>query len=173
MKCWIRFFCTILFAPATAMAATPVLALHFHLPQTAAEETLDHIIRYAENGEVEADLMGESKRSTQKYQNMFTENLLKSLAVIQVCQTQEKCGIPALEGQIYGMDENPVSCQQDMDDLPYVYKTLYQDDSAAILIMHWQSQLASADGPLYKLVKTENSWHLDGIRCDEDLSFHW
>ena len=144
----------------------------FHLAESAPEKTLDRIIRRSEEGAFVDDLLKVPGASGGNHQDMFTAPLLKAFADVEARVVQENCRGEYVEGPLCGLDGNPVSCGQDSDVRPYVYRTLKQDGRVALVVSHWQGVSPDILLPSYRLVKMGNEWKVDGVQCGDGLKFN-
>ena len=167
--------CALLAAMITN-AAEAGLPPSFHIAQSVPEKTLNNIIRRSENGDAMIDYIlkipGYAARQDHAYAHLFTKNLLIAWANAQAQFVQQDCGGKYLEGEICGIDENPVSCAQDFSDKEYLYQTQEESGQKAIISYRWADQATSNAGPKYRLVKSGNDWKLDGVNCGNGLKFN-
>ena len=150
---------------AALLIAAPAAAAP-HAPQTDAEKTLDRILRTAEGDEMILDNLvhrfpvAAAKRID--YAKWLTPKLVASLQAEQKRLLDEDCGGKYVDGDICGMDYNPLTCAQDTI-RPVGTKTMRMSADSALVVR--------ADAS-YRMVRTASGWQLDGIKC-KDASFNF
>ncbi|MBV8976462.1 MAG: hypothetical protein JO261_10465 [Alphaproteobacteria bacterium] len=146
--------------------AAPAVAASAHAPQTDAEKTLDKILRTAEGDELILDnvLHRFPVPATKRvdYSKWLTPALIASLQAEQKRLLDQDCGGKYVEGDICGMDYNPLTCAQDTMAV-HAYATLSESGDAVTI-----TRAAVA----YRMTHTGPGWRLDGIKCKE-LQFNF
>ena len=169
--------------PVIALVAASVIAViaparaadarlpGFHAPQTEAERALDAILKSAGKDAAELDnlLEGRGKpgfRPTVDYRRVLTDALLRAIRDAEAALVKRDCDGAYRDGDICGLDYDPLVCAQDTA-ARYLYRTDAQQADTARISYAWpdQSKLAAT----YQLVRTGGRWKLDGIRCGADV----
>lgn len=153
-----------LLLPVVAWAAASALV---HPPQTAQEKVLAAILRRAGNDENIFEFLlnrpwyDASKNSG--YDILFSQSLLHKLSQEEATLVKENCGGIYKEGEICGMDYDPITCSQDPPER-YAYKTLSQAPNKAVILV---TSVVSSYTPIgdYTLIKHGQYWELDAVNC--------
>jgi len=161
------------FAAAAVLAfagtATPIQAASpaAHAPQTAAVKALDKVLDVADrDDEVLDDLLHRYPVPPAKridYAKWLTADLLASLRAEEKKLVDKDCGGKYREGDICGMDFNPLTCAQDTVQ-PMKFRTLSQNADVAVI---------ARDDASYRMVRTASGWKLDGVKCGGDAKFNF
>lgn len=158
-------------AAPSAMAA---LVEHgtFHPADTVAEKALDAILAHSrEDDRVNQFLMGLPWYvPTQKdnYQDMFSRALQQDIAAQEAAVVQRDCGGTYRDGELCGLNFDPVSCSQDPAEA-YAYRTLSLISGTAIIRAQ---ALTTTALNTYYLIKDHDHWMIDGIDCGDGVRFH-
>jgi hypothetical protein len=163
-------------AAANAHAADAVPADSFHAAKTPPEKALDDIVRRSETDEdisvYVLKIPGYDPKKAEEYSHLFTDDFLKSAAAVQARLVQKDCGGNYSEGDICGVDGNPVTCAQDVSKPDYLYQTQTEDDRTAAIVRRWSDPSPPGTESFYRLVKSGGVWKIDGIKCGDDLKFN-
>jgi hypothetical protein len=160
----------VLAAIGSAAAAESSLA-GFHAPQTEAERALDTILMATGRDDTALDnlLGGRGKagfRPTIDYRRFVTDALLRAIRDAEAALVKRDCGGAYREGEICGLDYDPLTCAQDSNPR-YLYRTETQHAGTARIAYAWPGQPAVA--ATYRLVLRDGRWKLDGIKCNADV----
>lgn len=146
----------------------------YHSPQTSAEKSLDKILRLNSDKEYDLykivfDYPNRNKKYEEEVRSLFTESFLQKSASWERELVKESCGniVPA-DGEPCDVirSVNPIICAQDALST-YLYKTIYQDASTAIIRYGWPEGSARyADGPVYTFYLREGVWKLGKASCE-------
>jgi len=149
--------------PSFAHPATEDL----HPPMTAAERTLDAILKIsdADSGMFLFVVNRPDRKVADdaKFSGFFTRQLLDAIAGTERQEVERDCGGKYLEGEICGLDFDPITCAQDEPENGYVYRTEKSTARRQIITMAWagRDEVVAA----YRMLKQGGSWKLDGVAC--------
>ncbi len=148
-------------------------ASSFHAPATDAEKMIAEILKLDDSSTPSLFhyLTGYPKPfANDRYATMFTQDFRNSVLSTNHEALKQNCGGKYIEGEICGLDINPVSCTQDKSD-DYFFRTEQQTTHQAIISYAWpENQDASAT---YRLLKDAKGWKLDAVSCPRYLKFNW
>jgi hypothetical protein len=158
---------------AIGLFAGPALAAP-HPPASEPERALNATLRVADKDEKEFDNLSLAPRKptfrpTVDYRRMLSAPLLAAFVSQQRRVLKADCGGKYLEGELCGMDYDPITCAQDSPD-HYLFETLRADPTSAVVKMSWphENQITT-----YRLVRRQGRWLIDGIHCaDADAGFN-
>lgn len=157
---------------------TPTYTI-FNAPKTEAEKALDGILKRAT---VDANFFEFVLKRPwfdpakgNDYSTMLTQTLLDTLAAREAKYVKEDCGGKYLDGEICGLDYDPITCGQDPP-LAYRFRTRMQKEGVAVIST--VNALSSNDfanyrliadeyPPTYRMLKVNGQWQLDGIDCGD------
>jgi len=167
--------CSALSALAAQDSATPPAQPGpFHAPSTPAELALDQVAKLTKADENLVDYVlkkpGYNKAKAAEYSDLFTANLLKAWADAEVERVKQDCGGKYTEGDICGIDYDPIVCAQDFPD-HYLYRTDRQTPTEAVISSIWADS-DEKQTVTYRLVFRDQRWQLDGVRCPEADGFN-
>lgn len=158
-----RYIGCTLFCVAFAALSTGVLADPAEHPaSTSAELALDRVLKTADaDHEILDNLFHRypdapvpaGKRVN--YAHLLTPAFLSSLKHQERALVQHDCGGTYRDGEICGMDYNPITCAQDVLS-SFTYNTLHESGSSATI---------AAQGQTYHMVRVNGAWKLDGVEC--------
>jgi hypothetical protein len=165
-----------------AMAATAAIVAEtsshesFHAAQSAPEKTLDEIIRRSNNDQNMLDYAlkrpwYDAKKNT-GYSRLFTKGFLAALAGVESALVKQDCKGHYVEGEICGIDYNPITCGQDSNGNQHLYQTDGESNEAVTISYLWAANDSRADSPLFRLVKDREAWKLDGVACRNGAKFN-
>jgi hypothetical protein len=164
--------------PLASASADPASApaRAFHAARSAPEKTLDNILRRAirDPNIVEFVLATphcDAKKDT-GYAPLFSKPLLKALADAQAALVKHDCGGRYIEGEICGIDHDPILCGQDYPDKGYLFQTSSENRQQAIVSTQWIGGDAQEAHPLYRMARDGGSWKLDGVDCRIGAKFN-
>jgi hypothetical protein len=136
-------------------------------PRTPAEMALDKVLKTADRDEMILDNIlhrfpvAAAKRID--YRPWLTAKLIASLQAEEKKLVAQDCGGKYREGDICGIDYNPLTCAQD-NVQPLSYKTVRQDADAAVI---------AVTGATYRMAHTSAGWQLDGVKCAGEVKFNF
>jgi hypothetical protein len=128
-------------------------------PHTPAEMALDKVLKTADRDEEVLDNLlhrypvAAAKRID--YRQWLTPKLIASLQAEEKKLVAQDCGGKYREGDICGIDYNPLTCAQDTV-RPLSYKTVQQSADTAVI---------AVTGATYRMAHTSAGWQLDGVKC--------
>jgi len=148
----------------------------FHYPSTSAEQFLDLIITLASStrGHLADYVMNVPWRDIRydpHYARLVTPGLREAISREEARQVKENCdGKYADDGDICGLDYDPITCAQDLSEEGYLFRTEKSGRDKAVLSLRWPGipQIVGT----YRLIRTGGVWKLDGIRCDPTAAFN-
>lgn len=140
----------------------------FHAPTTPAEKKLDEILRRSDADDNLLDFVlkrpwYDPKKDT-GYAAWFTAALLNALAKLEADTLKEDCGGKYVEGELCGVDYNPLTCAQDYPNR-YLYRAEQEAGNVSLISKAWPEE-AKRDAT-YRMVYASGRWTLDGLRCAE------
>jgi hypothetical protein len=162
------------FIVAVFMVSWPVYAEPFRMPENEAEKALDKILRIENVGNirlgtaytVDDTLAGNTRIN---YADIMTPELFGAILEEEQKLVEQNCGGKYREGDICGLDYDPVTCTQDFAD-HYLYNTLRMSEDTAQIEYTWPStDKAVAE---YRLIKMDGRWKIDGIQCAGSHGFN-
>jgi hypothetical protein len=136
-------------------------------PRTPAETALDKVLKTADRDEEVLDNLlhrypvAAAKRID--YGKWLTPTLIASLQAEEKKLVAQDCGGKYREGDICGMDYNPLTCAQDTV-RPLSYKTVQQNADTAVI---------AVTGATYRMAHTSAGWQLDGVKCAGEVKFNF
>lgn len=148
----------------------------FHPPETEAERAIAKILELnsSETYSTSLDyyLIGyRHSPNDAYYATLITKSLRDAVIKAEQAELDENCGGKFIDGELCGMDINPVNCSNDMLDA-YFYRTERQTDDEAIVSYKWPGELNDS-AATYRLRKIAGHWMLDAISCTGYISFNW
>ena len=144
------------------------------MPENEAEKALDKILKienvgnirlgtsYLEDGAL-ADNTGLN------YAEIMTQEIFNTILKEEQNLVDENCGGKYREGEICGLDYDPVTCTQDVVE-QYLYNTLRMSEEEAHIEYKWPS--TSTAVAKYRLIKADGRWKIDGIQCASSHGFN-
>lgn len=160
---------TFLLAPTISQAAEST----FHAPQTKAERTLDRILEKNIKENLANTLFngktGEpyNPHMAEKYSDIFSVNLQHAWE--------------AAEKSAYPIDMDVISCGdfQEAHTSQFIYRTINSSPGAVTIQATFPDnyfrqfpQSKRPDPFIYKLVKNESRWKIDGIDCGDTYRYN-
>lgn len=150
-----------------------------HSPTSPAEKALEKIHK-------------EQEHHRNGVPKSITKHLQQSLLEAEKKERQENCGGTYKDGEICGLEIDPISCGiYGNDSWPeqkwtYNYKTVTTNDKKTIIAFVATLSYTSTNGTLiekripekgtkpylYRLIKKRGAWLLDGIYCDSNYHFN-
>ncbi len=176
MKKRVRFFIGALsLSLLSAAVGTAALAKDgtFHTATTPAEKALAHVLDLSsKDGNLFSFVLNHPDRDHTKdltYQGFFTNELLATLAERERKLVEESCGGVYLDGEICGMDYDPIACAQDYSDSGNLYRSEMSQSDLAIISYTVPGDLADQATPIaqYRLVRRGEAWLIDSVRCSD------
>lgn len=139
----------------------------FHRAATPAETALDRVLRLSEKDPNLVEFLLATPQYKAKadkgYAQYFTARLRADLAAMERASVAENCQGKYIDGELCGLDYNPLTCAQDLSDKAYLYRTSSSDDVRAVIDYKWPGTadpLASFD-----MIREAGAWKLDAVRC--------
>jgi hypothetical protein len=144
-------------------------SLPFHKAQTAQEKTLESLFHQAEekSGFIFSVLRREPLTDEEKDRanNLFTDKLVEAWRDKEKNEVKRTCSGHSVEGEICGLDYDPLLCAQDDNDGLFLFQTEREDSDQVIISMRWNDNAPSSSLGSYRLIKEDNKWKLDGVAC--------
>ncbi|MBN2752375.1 MAG: hypothetical protein JXQ84_06670 [Rhodospirillaceae bacterium] len=147
----------------------------FHYPSTSAEQFLDLIITLADSTRgTFADYATSDPRRDVRYDphyaRFITPGLREAISREETQLVKKNCGGKYVDGEICGMDSDPITCTQDIAEEGYLFRTERTKRDMVIVAYRWPESTKIAG--VHRLVRAGGVWKLDGIRCDPTMSFN-
>ncbi len=170
-----RLLPLLLFVPVLLLAAVSGLAKEparpadaaFHAAATAPEKALDRVLRLSEK---DADLLEfllrtprYKPKANKGYAGYFTNRLLADMAARERAAVRENCQGRYVDGELCGLDHNPLTCAQDEAEGAYLYKTESTSDGRAVIVYKWPGEKKAM--ATFDMVLEGEKWKVDGVRC--------
>jgi hypothetical protein len=148
----------------------------FHAARSAPEKALDEILRRSDHDDNLFEFVLKrpwfDPKKDKGYALLFTKQLLAAWAAAQAEQVRRDCQGKYVDGEVCGIDYNPIACGNATSEKGYVFRTKQANDREATISSRWAGQASRADGPLYRLVKEGGNWRLDGVDCGNSAKFN-
>ncbi|MGE5504715.1 MAG: hypothetical protein ACM31L_09860 [Actinomycetota bacterium] len=156
-------------APVSAQSSQSSQAA-FHPAKHPAEKWLARLLKRAEyDGSMVFYVVGAPFRDQRKdvnYHGLFSQSLEADWAAAEASEVDKNCGGRYIDGEICGLDFDPLVCGQDVSEKGYLFHTDNIDENSATITMRWpwiEKPLAT-----YRLRKLGKKWVLDGVACLPD-----
>ncbi len=94
---------------------------------------------------------------------LFSKNLRNSWIEEEKKLVKEECGGKYIDGDLCGIDHNPLTCAQDYNEEGYLYKTLAEDDEVAIISYMWPHRPKVS--ATFRMIRQKGQWIVDGVSC--------
>ncbi|MBF0356483.1 MAG: DUF3828 domain-containing protein [Alphaproteobacteria bacterium] len=154
--------------------SSSVASANFHPATTPAENTLHSIILMAEqeDGLFEFAIKApwRDRKLDRRFSRFFSSSLQDSWAETEKKEVQKNCEGVYRNGEICGLDINPVTCSQDINNGQYEYKTEKAMSDFALISYKWPQfpEILAT----YKMIREGNRWRLDGVSCNPQPTFN-
>jgi hypothetical protein len=139
----------------------------FYLANSEAEKTLAKILFITDNDREFTTFAFKKpwlkKATTSKLKHFFSLSLQKAWVDAQVNALKENCDGKYIDGELCGLGFNPLTCAQDYNEKGYLYKTLAEDDAAAIISYMWPHIPETA--ATFRMIRQKGQWIVDGVSC--------
>lgn len=139
----------------------------FHRAATPAETALDRVLRLSEKDPNLVEFLLATPlykaKADKGYARYFTARLRADLAAMERASVTENCQGKYLEGELCGLDYNPLTCAQDLSDKAYLYRTSSSDDARAVIDYKWPGEKQPA--ARFVLVREDGQWKVDAVTC--------
>lgn len=139
----------------------------FHRAATEPEKTLDRVLRLSEKDPNLVEFLLATPqykaKSGKDYGRYVTPRLRTDLAALERATVAENCQGKYLDGELCGLDHNPLTCAQDMADGAYLYQTESAGDGRADIAYKWPGQKAVV--ARFALVQEGGVWKIDAVTC--------
>lgn len=109
------------------------------------------------------------KNRDTEYPVLFSKNLMESIADAERRLVKQTCG-GVYDGEICGLDFNPITCAQDYSEDGYVYKTEETGREAVVISLKWP-RLPKVVAT-YRMIRSSNRWIMDGVTCGPNTKFN-
>jgi hypothetical protein len=148
----------------------------FHEASTEAEKKLDEVLRVSNKGELPSYVLKFPNRDVSndaEYSILFTQEFLNAAAEAEKKAVESDCGGEYKKDLVCGLNFNPILCSQESSD-KYSYRSLSSEANVAIIEYNWPEE----DTPraAYKLIKSNDKWLIDGVKCmspTSDIDFNF
>ncbi|CCG42825.1 hypothetical protein [Magnetospirillum molischianum] len=145
----------------------------FHQAASDAELALDHIIRLSDHDDslflFITKRPDRDKDRDKKYTALFSKELMKRVADVERRFLNKTCN-GVYDGEICGLDYNPITCVQDYSDVGYVYRTENTGHGAAVVSLKWPRLPGVV--ATYRMIRSGNLWIMDGVSCGPNTKFN-
>lgn len=151
------------------LSAKPNEGALFHAAETESEKWLDNVLRQPERVErTQSNAAGRQKSDA-----FFSKELQGSWRKREEGAVAKNCGGSENEGELCGLDFDPLICAQDDNDGQYLYRTESQAGGVVHISMRWkESEDISQALALYRIVRKDKRWMIDGIKCHHGEQFN-
>ncbi len=137
----------------------------YNAASTAAESQLDALLKFADADTDMSDfVLNIPKRQStkdQQFASYFTSSFLARMSYKERQLVQRDCGGHYIEGELCGIDYNPITCAQDNLGT-YFYHTEKENPYNATISFSYDRERNFA---VYTLVKTHTGWKLNNVEC--------
>jgi hypothetical protein len=153
-------------------SSSPVDSNEFHIASSDAEIKINSIIRISE---IDYDFTEYLLKNTgnkiksNKFSQLVRKDLVTYLRNKEKKLVKNDCGGKYLEGEICGIDINPITCTQDNSEYPYYYKSVKVKDG---YIIHYRWKEFDDIVASYHMVYLNKKWILSGLNCKEYLKYN-
>jgi len=166
-------------ALAPAVAAAPV----FHPAKSVPELALAKLLKLDDDpsAAINPSIEGASgHRPPTKpapnapYLKRLTVPLATAILVAEARAVKESCGGVYKEGELCGLDADPIICGQDSPDY-YLFRTLQAGPTVAIVEAAWPPDAGKPPerSGAYRLKLDGSVWKIDGISCAAGDRYNW
>lgn len=150
------------------------MPVQFHPPASGGELAVDALLRQVDGGDgvflfvlkrpdrVVADDPG--------YAPKFTPGLLAAMAEAERAEVASNCAGRYRDGEVCGLDFNPVTCAQDVPDSGRLYRLDAASSGVEVISAIWADRTDS--GATYRMVQKDGMWKLDGVACHPGPRFN-
>lgn len=156
------------------VTVAPARAADFHAPASEPEKALAALLKWETHltGSQSDDNFfyltgrpGQPVKQPAIFATKYTDALVQAVRAAEKKMVQQECGGTYSDGEICGLDFDPVACAQDELGKGLQYATLAADDRSAKIAL----RLAGSKDihALYAVKKEEKGWRLDGVSCGE------
>jgi hypothetical protein len=147
----------------------------WHAPASPSEQALNRTLKRidADDNALDNILGGRGQktyRRTVDYGPMLTPRLIAAIAAFEKSKVRADCGGRYRDGEVCGLDYNPVTCAQDSND-SYVYRTDQQTPTTARIAYAWAAD-AKEPSATYRMVLDGGAWKIDAVGCQGGDSFN-
>lgn len=139
----------------------------FHPAKHSAEKWLAWLLKRAERDDsMIFYVVGAPFRDRRKdanYRGLFSTGLEADWAAAEAGEVRKNCGGQYMNGEICGLDFDPLVCGQDVSEKGYLFRIDDMAENSAIITMRWpwiEQPVAT-----YRLLKQGKRWRLDGVTC--------
>ncbi len=157
------------------MAASAAAGEHFHAPRSAAEKALADILWASDYDRGFLDyLFADANRDPKKdrlYAPLVSKGLRAALGAHEKGLPKDVCDGHFRSGRICGYDANPLTCRKDVGE--YLYATREKGKAGTIIALVSEGQLIPDDRVVYKIVRQDARWKLDGVFCPGGPKFNF
>ncbi len=98
------------------------------------------------------------------YKKYLTNGVINSIRSEEKWQLDKYCNGKYIDGEICGLDYNPITCANDFTDESY-YFTVKQTKNTAEILHAWYKTDPVSEMPRYFMVRENGVWKIDGIVC--------
>jgi hypothetical protein len=161
---------------ASGMRQETEISLPFHQAETVQEKTLESILHQSEEEEnfiaALLDRLPLKAKAASMAPAFFTKSLIAAWRKEERIVIDQTCGGHPIEGELCGLDYDPLICAQDNNDGKFVYRTEQQGSKEASVSMQWKGETTPHSIATYRLIKSGKRWKLDGVACANEGRFN-
>jgi hypothetical protein len=106
------------------------------------------------------------RRNDVNYRGLFTKLLETDWGAAEADEVRKNCGGRYINGEICGLDFDPLVCGQDISETGYLYHVDCLDEVSATITVRWP--WIEKPNATYRLLKQGEKWILDGVTCLPD-----
>jgi hypothetical protein len=141
-------------------ASGAIGAAKYHKASTDAEKALEHVLKIADNDDEVLDNLFHRYPVKPKlrvdYTGLLTPTYMAALKEEQRKVVQSDCGGKYLDGEVCGMDYNPLTCAQD---------TAAPFRLATVRTRKDKTDIVDSHADKYTMAHAGSGWKLDGVTC--------
>ena len=139
----------------------------YHRAATEAEKTLDRVLRLSEKDPDLVEFLLATPHYKAKpgkdYGRYVTPRLRTDLAALERAAVAENCQGKYIDGELCGLDYNPLTCAQDLADGAYLYQTESPGGDRAEIAYKWPGGKVVV--ARFTLVQDGGVWKIDVVKC--------
>lgn len=138
-----------------------------HRAAAEAEKTLDRVLRLSEKDQNFIEFLRATPqyqaRPGQDYGRYVTARLRGGMAALERAAVTTNCQGRYIDGELCGLDYNPLTCAQDEGPGAYLYKTESSGDDRAVIAYAWPGEKGMVAS--FRMVQEGGVWKIDAVTC--------
>lgn len=146
----------------------------FHINHTEAEAMLNSLLSLAgADSDVVPFAVGYPKRKVRddlRFTPFFSKPLLTAWRRAEAEAVKKNCNGAYVEGEMCGIDTQPITCSQEFADGLYIFRTEKATENIAVISYRWSNDAKIL--ATYRMIKSGNRWIMDGVSCTGYLKFN-